>query len=109
MAALIKLSLFVITIIAMVNSQRVVDVSVGVPPIMPWIPQWVQCEFEYGTYINGPTCNDCYSTYYCTPKGGILRNCFGWSPYCVAGKCVKEPSADCADVEADVETVTDVY
>ncbi|XP_047992426.1 uncharacterized protein LOC125231115 [Leguminivora glycinivorella] len=105
MAAIIKLSLFVIALIAMVNSQRVVDVPKDMPPNLPWIPQWVDCEFDFETFKNGPTCNDCYTTYYCTPKGGILRNCFGWSPYCVDGKCVKEPSADCAVAE----TVTDVY
>ncbi|XP_063536813.1 uncharacterized protein LOC134746373 [Cydia strobilella] len=104
MAALIKLSLFVITIIAMVNSQRVVDDPVGMPQNLPWISQLVECEYEHGTF-NGPTCNDCYSTLRCTPKGGIVRNCFGRTPYCVDGKCVRKPSADCEDFE----TVTDVY
>lgn len=93
----------------MVSAQRVKDLPREMPPDLPWIPKWVECEFDFETHRNGPTCYDCSSTIHCTPGGGVVRNCFGWTPYCVNGRCMREPSADCAEVETVTDQIFEAY
>ncbi|XP_022822912.1 uncharacterized protein LOC111353926 [Spodoptera litura] len=55
---------------------------------------WVECD---PSVVPRKSCYDCNTRIICKNIGGLLLECpKNFVPYCNGGKCVSEPSAECA-------------